>query len=1096
MHRFFLIIFFCYLFFSCSRRENIQQEESRFTLIPVEYSHVTFSNNLSYSEELNPYTYRNFYNGAGVAVGDINNDNLPDLYFAGNQVNNKLYLNEGNFKFRDITQVSGTACKGVWSTGVAMVDINADGWLDIYVCKSGGPGSGIRHNELFINNKDLTFTERSKEYGLDVVGLSTHAVFFDYDRDGDLDCYVLSNSMKSIGAFDLSKDKRTIPDETNQGAKLLNNFNGYFKDATISSGIYSSKIGFGLGVAIGDINLDGWLDIYVSNDFFERDYLYINLKNGTFREELEEHLQSISLGSMGADLADLNNDGYPDIFVTEMLPDRIDRYKTKAVFENWDKHRMSEASGYYHQYPRNVYQQNTGHGYFQEIGRLAGIEATDWSWGALAADFDGDQLKDIFVANGIGKDLTDQDYVNFMADPSAVKDILKRKGAVIKELIDVIPSEPLSNYMFKNIDGFSFKSVAQDWGLGHTSFSNGASYGDLDNDGDLDLVVSNINQEPFLYRNESSYHSITLKLVGSSMNSMAIGSKIEAYSDGILNWSEFIPSRGFMSSIDYRTIIPVGNASKVDSLIIHWPQGGTSRFSDLLIDSIYTFYESTAKKGEESIKPGHESFILKQTNIVVHVDVENDFNDFDRDRLLYHMISNEGPRMCQGDVNGDKLSDFYIGGSQGESGSLYVQERSGGFRKISAAIFEVDKVSEDCGCAFFDMDNDGDDDLYVTSGSNELPNSSSALLDRLYVNAGGGRFTKSNQLLPTSNFESTSVVKPSDFDGDGDMDLFVGVRVQPFVYGVPVNGYLLENNGRGNFTEVSSSRAPELRSLGMITDAVWSDVEGDGDDDLLVVGEWMQIRLLINSGGVFKDVSDTYGLLHTSGWWNRIVSRDLDGDGDDDYVVGNHGLNSRFKASVEKPISMWVNDFDQNGTVEQIICRWWGDRQYPLALRHDLVSQLPGLKKKYLKYESFKDQGMEEIFSAEELKGSLKWEAEELRSMVIYNEGDHFRLEALPIEAQLSPVYGIAVSDYDGDGNEDIVLGGNQYRSKPEVGRYDASYGVYLKGDGNGGFKNLPAEQSGIWIRGEVRDMLTIKSRKENLLLISVNSDSLKIYKY
>ncbi|HNV28205.1 MAG TPA: VCBS repeat-containing protein [Cyclobacteriaceae bacterium] len=1070
-----------------------------FERIPNDRTNVHFSNNLSFNQEFNIYTYRNFYNGGGVGLGDVNNDGLIDIYFTSNQGQNKLYLNKGDFLFEDITEKAGVGGTKAWSTGVAMVDVNGDGLMDIYVCNSGDIEGDNKQNELFINKGNLTFEESAEQYGLDERGFTTHAAFFDYDKDGDLDAYILNNSYQSIGSFNLRKNERPKRDSLG-GDKLLRNDKGFFVDVSEQAGIYGSVIGFGLGITLGDVNQDGWLDIYVSNDFFERDYLYVNNGNGTFKETLTDYMGSISAASMGADLADLNNDGWPELFVTEMLPYEYSRIKSVTTFEDWNRYQYNLSNDYYHQFTRNTLQLNNAGKSFSEIGRLAGVEATDWSWGALLFDMDNDGLRDIFVSNGIRQDLTNQDFLQYASSEEFVESVVSKGSINYKKLVEVIPSYPVPNFAFRNEGNLLFENVSSSWGFDQPDFSNGSAYGDLDNDGDLDLVINHIDEEASIYRNNArelfsnAYLKIDLK--GDSMNSLGVGAKVCIYKDTV-NWSaEQIITKGFQSSVDPRLNFGLGQINAVDSIEVIWPSNKKSVMRNVKVNQAVKFLERDAKP-YQTLKRAKNSPTLKSTGTsVVHVDVENDFNDFDRDRLLYHMISNEGPRMCQGDVNGDKLSDFYIGGSQGESGSLYVQERSGGFRKISAAIFEVDKVSEDCGCAFFDMDNDGDDDLYVTSGSNELPNSSSALLDRLYVNAGGGRFTKSNQLLPTSNFESTSVVKPSDFDGDGDMDLFVGVRVQPFVYGVPVNGYLLENNGRGNFTEVSSSRAPELRSLGMITDAVWSDVEGDGDDDLLVVGEWMQIRLLINSGGVFKDVSDTYGLLHTSGWWNRIVSRDLDGDGDDDYVVGNHGLNSRFKASVEKPISMWVNDFDQNGTVEQIICRWWGDRQYPLALRHDLVSQLPGLKKKYLKYESFKDQGMEEIFSAEELKGSLKWEAEELRSMVIYNEGDHFRLEALPIEAQLSPVYGIAVSDYDGDGNEDIVLGGNQYRSKPEVGRYDASYGVYLKGDGNGGFKNLPAEQSGIWIRGEVRDMLTIKSRKENLLLISVNSDSLKIYKY
>jgi len=1075
-----------------------ETDRKSFSLIDDNYSGVNFINRIEYTEEFNPYTNKNFYNGAGVAIGDINNDGLPDLYFAGNQTENQLYLNRGNFKFKDISTLSGTLCSNVWSTGVLMVDINSDGWLDIYVCKSAGPtDGGIIHNELFINNHDLTFTEQSKKYGLDILGLSTHAAFFDYDKDGDLDCYILSNSTKSVGGFDLIKNRRTIADENNQGAKLLKNNNGYFEDVTTQAGIYSSKIGFGLGVSISDLNLDGWQDIYVSNDFFERDYLYINNGDGTFTEQLTDYFDSISLGSMGAEIADLNNDAMPDIIVTEMLPSRIDRYRTKSVFESWEKQKLSAENGYHFQFPRNVYQQNTGDKHFQEIGRLLGLDASDWSWGALAADFDGDGWKDLFIANGIGKDLTDQDYVNFTADPANVRRLIRDKGMVIKELVDKIPSEPISNFMLKNSDGIQFDQVSERWGLNQASFSNGASYADLDLDGDLDLVVSNINQICFLYRNEIDYKSITLTLKGVGQNTKAVGSKVLVYSEGRTSFYEVSPSRGFMSSVDYNLIVPIADSNKADSVEVIWPTGFISKYYDLISDSLYNIVESDHLNLKTPAKNGLSvNKVFGVVNALPHLDAENDYNDFDRDRLLYHMISNEGPRLCKGDVNGDRLEDIYVGGSRDESGSLYVQNSEGNFTKVKADIFDVDRVSEDCGCLFFDADNDGDTDLYVTSGGNEFPSSSTALIDRLYINEGSLRFHKSDQLLPTAKFESTSVVKASDFDGDGDLDLFVGVRVQPFAYGVPGNGYLLENDGKGRFRDVSSQRAPMLIGIGMITDGLWSDVNGDGLDDLLIVGEWMGIKLLLNTGKEFKDASAGYGLSHSSGWWNKIVSGDLDGDGDADYVLGNHGLNSQFKASAEKPVSMWVNDFDKNGSVEQIICRWWGDRQYPVALRHDLLSQLPGLKKRYLKYDSYKDQGIEDIFSADELRGSLKFDVEELRTVVLYNEGDHFSLVALPLEAQLSPMYGIGIDDYDNDGHADILLGGNQYRAKPEVGRYDASYGTLLKGDGHRNFKTIPSLQSGFHIRGEIREIVNIPLKNKKLVMFSVNGDSLRSLSY
>ena len=1109
------VIFFILLFSAgCNSFHNKQDTVKLFALLPSSATGITFSNDVQYTEELNAYTFRNFYNGGGVGIGDINNDGLPDIFFCGNLKSNKLYLNKGNFKFEDITDKAGLNSEGVWSTGVTFADVNGDGLLDIYVCKSGELNSKNRNNSLYINNGNNTFTERAKEYGLNSLGLSTHAEFFDYDHDGDLDCYLLNNSIRSVGNYDLIKDQRKIPD-TLGGNKLYRNDNNHFTDVTAKAGIYSSKIGFGLGVTIADVNKDGWQDIYVSNDFFERDYLYINNKNGTFTESLENCIRELSMNSMGADIADINNDGYPDIYVTDMLPEIEARVKTKTNFENWDKYQSNLKNGYYHQFVRNVLQLNQGPANnagnksseinFSEIGRLAGVQATDWSWGALITDLDNDGYKDIFVANAIFKDLTDQDYIQYTANPDEVRKILKQeKGGGIKKLIDLMPSNPLSNYAYSNNGDLTFTNKAKEWGLDAPGFSNGSAYADLDNDGDLDLVVNNVNMPAFVYRNQSIQQHpenkfLKVILEGEGKNRFGIGTQVTVHYNNTIAYQEEMPMRGFESTVDSRLNFGLGKTTKIDSVVIKWNDGRQQTIKDATPNQTLHVKQSNALVIKQSPNKSPET-IFKESPDNYGIDFvhkENEFVDFDRDKLIFHMLSTEGPRMAKGDVNGDGLEDFYICGAKDQPGALYIQTASGRFKRSNEILLEQDKGSEDTDCLFFDADGDGDQDLFVCSGGNEFSANSTQLISRLYINDGKGNFTKSPQLLPSSTiFESASCVTTADYDGDGDLDLFVGVRLKPFMYGYPCKGYVLQNNGKGIFTDVTDQVAPVLKEAGMITDAKWFDYDKDGKADLVVTGEYMPIRIFHNENGKqLKEVTTSAGLQNSNGWWNRLVIADVNGDGYDDIVAGNHGLNSRFKCSEHKPVSMYVSDFDENGSVEQVITCYNGDKAYPMALRHDLVAVLPYLKKKYLKYESYKEQTIDDIFTKDQLAKAVKLEAKEMRSSVLLNNRNGtFTLKPLPTEAQFSTVSGIAVSDYDGDGKQDILLGGNFYQSKPEVGIYDASYGLLLKGDGKGNFKAMHANKSGFFLKGAVRDIITIKSKKKDLVIVARNNDQLKIF--
>lgn len=1108
-HLFFrlLQVFMLISLLSCSRQNEESTEPSTlFRLVSNEETGIDFNNKLAYTEELNPYTFRNFYNGGGVGLGDINNDGLVDIFFSGNLVPNKLYLNKGNFQFEDISIPSGIGSEGVWTTGVSMVDINSDGLLDIYICKSGPPG-GVRHNELFINNGDLTFSERAEEYGIADEGLATHAAFFDFDKDGDLDMYLLNNSMRSVGGYDLRKDQRKIPDPDG-GNKLYRNDGGRFTDVTLEAGIYSSAIGFGLGVTIGDIDKDGWPDIYVSNDFFEKDYLYINNRNGTFTERLEEFMTEISMGSMGADMADINNDGLPEIFVTEMLPEGDARLKTTTQFEKWDKYQVSLEQGYYRQFSRNTLQLNngpdpTGKISFSDIARLTGVHATDWSWGALIFDMDNDGLKDIFVANGIYKDLLDQDYVNFIGDPAVVRQILSQKKNVMKQLIDSIPSNKVPNYAFRNEGELRFSDHSTAWGLGLLSHSNGSAYGDLDNDGDLDLVLNNVNMQATVFENRSEHFypqhkSLVVSLKGEGTNNFALGSKVSVYLAGQELYQELAPMRGFMSSVDYRLHFGLGTASSADSVVVRWPDDRLTVVRNVTPGKPLVFDQKDASKATPAAKKASHPSIFSVLDTPKGLDFqheENEFVDFDRDRLLFNMVSNEGPCVCVADVNSDGLDDVFIGGARGQSGSLYLQQKAGAFVPASAQVFEKDKNAEDTGCEFFDADGDGLPDLYVSSGSNEHSSSSSHLIDRLYFNKGKSRFEKSLQILPAkSRFESTKVVKAIDFDQDGDMDLFVGARVQPFLYGQPTSGYLLINDGKGNFEDETKSLAPELMNLGMITGAEWVDLNDDGLPDLVVVGEWMPLSVFMNENGRLVRKADDVSLDGSNGWYQTVVVADLNNDGHPDLITGNHGLNSRFKASVTEPISLYVNDFDQNGAVDHILTRFDGGKELPLVMRTDLLMQVPALKKKYLRFGNYAGQTISDIFSEEQLKNTLVLSAFDLTSSAWLNDGKgNFQRIELPIRAQFSPVYAIIAQDFDGDGNTDLLLGGNQHRAKPETGIYAASIGLLLKGNGDGTFVSLSSEASGVSISGEIRDLQGIQINGQSAIVIGKNNEGIDI---
>ena len=1097
------------VFYSCSTDKNnnlsTNDTETLFTLLDAKETGIDFFNKVKNQKNFNIFKYRNFYNGGGVAIGDINNDGLADIYLTGNMVANKLYLNKGNFEFEDISKSAGIEGNKPWSTGVVMVDLNQDGLLDIYVSNAGNLKGNNHDNDLYINNGDLTFTEKAAEFNLAKTGFSTHASFFDYDKDGDLDAYILNNSnipVSSLGYAE-QRDKRAQDWENvpaifrGVGDMLLRNDNGKFVDVSEQAGIYGSLIGFGLGVMVTDMNGDLYPDIYVSNDFYERDYLYINNQDGTFKEDITNWTSHLSLSAMGVDIADINNDGNLDIFITDMLPEADQRVKSVMEFEGYNVFKLKQSKDFSQQYIQNTLQLNNGNSTFSEVAYFSGVAKTDWSWAGLLFDMDNDGNRDIFITNGINHDLTDLDFVNFFANEIIQKMALTGRKQAIDSIINKMPVKPQPNYAYKNNGDITFDNANKEWGFETPSLSNGVAYGDLDNDGDLDMVINNVNMLPFVYRNNSdsltNNNYLKIKLEGNQVNKFGIGSTVKIFHNNKIYVQEQMPSRGFQSSMDYVMTIGLGKATKVDSLRIIWPNNKTQKWDNIEVNSTLTLKQSEATEIQSSFLPKQNKTLVTEvlkTNLQKHQ--ENSYSDFDYEGLINKMLSQEGPALAIGDINNDGNEDFYIGGAKNQPGLLYLNLGNGKTALSIQKSFDKDAMFEDTTAAFFDANGDGNLDLMIGSGGNEIGQENNYKV-RLYINNGKGRFDSAEKKLPSLR-KNISVITPYDFDNDGDIDVFVGARSLVATYGVNPTHQFLENNGDGTFIDTTEKVAYDVKSAGMITDAIWKDINKDGKKDLITVSEWDTPKIYINNGRRLIKQKSTLDDLF--GMWNVVEAADLDNDGDIDFILGNQGSNTIHKTSSENPVKMWVNDFDNNGTIEQIMTNHKNGKDYPIHMKKELTAQLVSLKKQNLKASEYAKKSIDELFSASIFKNSIMKQSTISESIIAVNEGDwNFSVKKLPSRVQLSCVCGIVCTDVNNDGNLDIIMAGNNFEFKPQYSRLDASHGSVLLGDGSLDFKWQNYNTSGFVIKNEVKHLKTISDKSgKTYLLAAINNEKPKLF--